>query len=83
MELCIYALTIYIKYEELKKIRQNLRTHISPRLTTPKTTLARSCLTRKGLEPHKATDPTCPTFLNLVAQGPSKGKEVEVSMAER
>jgi hypothetical protein len=29
---------------------------------------------------HKATDPTCPTFLKLTAQGSPKGKEV--SMAE-
>jgi hypothetical protein len=33
-------------------------------------------------QPHKATDPTCPTFLQLLTQGSSKGKEVEVLMAE-
>jgi hypothetical protein len=32
--------------------------------------------------PHKATDPTCPTFLQILTKGSSKGKEVEVMMAE-
>jgi uncharacterized coiled-coil protein SlyX len=33
-------------------------------------------------QPHKAADPTCPTFLKLLTQGSSKGKEVEVLMTE-
>jgi hypothetical protein len=32
--------------------------------------------------PHKATDPTCPTFLQILTKGSSKGKEVEVMLAE-
>jgi hypothetical protein len=31
---------------------------------------------------HKATDPTCTTFLQILTKGSSKGKEVEVMMAE-
>jgi hypothetical protein len=32
--------------------------------------------------PHKAIDPTCPTFLQILTKGSSKGKEMEVIMAE-